>query len=152
MSVSYYNQTQKKWVLYFAQNVSSASGGSITYNTPNITGDWKVDIWIKKVGHPAYKLFQQGSIHYTIIYLPQWIDAIPDFVWYLVIIILMIMGMGFCFTVLNAGLLTGYIGLGIFAFGLLMKPGLTVNGFSGWAIFAVTFMLYTMGLFLWSRL
>ncbi len=152
MQVHYYNNTKKTWVLYFTQNVTTAGGGTITYTTPNITGEWKVDVWFKKTGFRSYQLFQTGSLHFTIIYLPSWLDAIPDFVWYLVLIVLMIIIMGFCFVVLGAGLLTGYIGLGVFAFGLLMKPDLTVNGFSGWVIWSITFIIYTMGIFLWSRL
>lgn len=152
MEVYFYNQSNNTWVLIDAQNESNANGGSINYTTANITGAYKVDVYFKKTGYNEFKIYQAGSIHYTIYYLPIWIRQIPDFVWYLIIVVLMIMGMGFCFTVLQAGLLTGYIGLGIFAFGLLLKPGLMVNGFSGWVIWTITFIIYTMGLFLWSRL
>jgi len=152
MEVYFYNQSNNTWVLLDSQNESNANGGSINYTTANITGAYKVDVYFKKTGYNEFKIYQAGSIHYTIYYLPIWIRQIPDFVWYLIIVVLMIMGMGFCFTVLQAGLLTGYIGLGIFAFGLLLKPGLMVNGFSGWVIWTITFIIYTMGLFLWSRL
>jgi hypothetical protein len=152
MEVYFYNQSNNTWVLLDSQNESNANGGSINYTTANVTGAYKVDVYFKKVGYNEFQIYQAGSVHYTIYYLPLWIRQIPDFVWYLIIVVLMIMGMGFCFTVLQAGLLTGYIGLGIFAFGLLLKPDLMVNGFSGWIIWTITFIIYTMGLFLWSRL
>jgi hypothetical protein len=152
MEVSFFNQSNQTWVLLYSQNTSNAHGGSISYTTPNVTGTYKVDIYFKRVGYNEYKLFETGSLHYTLYYLPIWIRQIPDFIWYLIIVVLMIIVMGTCFTMLSTGLLTGYIGLGVFAFGLMLKPGLAVNGFSGWVIWAITFLIYIMGLFLWSRL
>lgn len=152
MTVEYLSVSNHTWVMLYNGNASTATGGYLNYTTPNVTGEYRVELYFKKIGYPEYKIFQLGSLHENIIYLKAWIRAVPDFVWYLVIIVLMIMTMGFCFTQLNTGLLTGYIGLGIFAFGLLLKPGLMVNGFNGWAIWATTFILYTMGMFLWSRL
>lgn len=149
MTVYYLNVSNNTWVVLYNGNASTSTGGYLNYTTPNITGRYKVELYFKKIGYHEYKLV---SLQYTIITIKAWIKAIPDFVWYLVIIILMIMIMGFCYTKLGTGLITGYIGLFVFAFGLLMKPGLTVNGFSGWAIFATTFVLYTMGMFLWSRI
>ena len=136
----------------YAHNHTDANGGSISYTTPNVTGEYKVDLWFKKSGFNEYKIYQQGSLHYTIIYINKWIQAIPSFVYYLVLIVIMIIVMGYCFATLGTGFLTGYIGLGIMAFGLLLKPDLNVNGFGEWSIWAITFVIYTMGLFLWSRL
>jgi hypothetical protein len=152
MTVSFYNVSNHTWTVLYAHNHSDASGGSISYTTPNITGQYKVDIWFKKTGFNEYKIYETGSLHYTIIYIKAWIKQLPDLVWYLVTVVLMIIIMGFCYTKLGAGLFTGYIGLGVFAFSLLLKPGLTINGFSGWVIWAITFLIYTMGMFLWSRL
>jgi len=152
MEVSYFNQSLQTWVLLNSQNQSTSSGGSLTYTTANITGTYKVDVYLKKIGYNEYKIYETGNLHYTLYYLPIWIRQIPDFVWYLIIVVLMIIVMGTCFTMLSTGLLTGYIGLGVFAFGLMLKPGLTINGFGGWVIWAITFLIYTMGIFLWSRL
>jgi len=152
MTITFYNKTQRKWIQIFTQNDTNAGGGTITFTTPNVTGDYDVEIWFKKTGYPQYQLFQTGSLRYTIIYIQAWIRAIPDFVWYLILVVIMIIIMGFCFTVLGTGLITGYIGLGVMAFGLLLKPDLTVNGFSGWVIWTITFLIYTMGLFIWSRI
>jgi hypothetical protein len=152
MTVQYYNTSNHTWFYLYSGNASTATGGYLNYTTPNITGQYKVELYFKKIGYTEYTIYKLGSLHYTIIYIKAFIKQLPSFVWYLVIIVLMIMIMGFCFVKLGTGLLTGYIGLFVFAFGLLLKPGIVINGFSGWAIFALTFLLYTMGVFLWSRL
>ena len=152
MTITFYNKTQRQWITLNTQNASNPGGGSLTYTTPNVTGDYEVEIWFKKTGYPAYQLFQTGSLRYTILYIQAWIRAIPEFVWFLVIIVISIIIMGFCFTVLGTGLITGYIGLGVQAFGYLMKPDLMVNGFSCWVIWTIGFLMYTMGIFIWSRI
>jgi hypothetical protein len=152
MTVEFYNVSNKTWVMLYNGNDSTSTGGYLNYTTPNITGQYRVECFFKKTGYSEYELFQMGSLHYAIIFLKAWLKQIPDFVWYLVIIVIMIMVMGFCYVRLGTGIITGYIGLGIMAFGLVMKPGMVINGFPVWGIFATTFILYTMALFLWSRI
>ena len=58
-----------------------------------------------------------------------------------------------------AGVATGYIGIGIFGFALALKPDLTltmspngVDPVSGWWILVLMSVVYTIALFIWSRI
>ena len=76
-------------------------------------------------------------------------------------IILMMIGMGFCMLYFGTGVITGYVGLGIMAF-MLSLHDITVDTgvgglgteimLNGWVIFGITFLIYTALIFLWSRI
>jgi len=51
-----------------------------------------------------------------------------------------------------AGVGTGYVGIGIIAVGLMLKPDLAVAEISGWVIMVITALVYTLALFVWSRI
>ena len=156
MKVYYYNQTLDTWNILYSSNQTNASGGSITFTIPNATGKYAIDCVFKKQGYPAYELSQTGSLIQFIQHLNQAFIGIPDMAFFVGLIIIMMLVMGFFVLYIGSGVLVGYVGLGIFFMGLLMKP-LTIpiggqDSVSGWVIFAITFLAYTMGTFLWSRL
>jgi len=151
MRVLYYNTTNNTWVVLFYNKTYSSSGGSINYTIPNVTGRYSIECWFKKQGYDPYEVLQEGSLVTFIEKAKQSLESFPDFAYFVVLLIIMIMVMGFFMIYFSTGILTGYIGLGVMAIGLLMK-GVTIGGVSGWMIFFVTFVLYTMGVFLWSRL
>jgi len=151
-----WNSSALTWdQLYSENNTASASGGSIDYFVENNTGKYKMDAYFKKENFSEYEVIQAGS---TIWFL-SWgglatsglTEGIPDFVYLLVIVILCAIAMAFFMPM--AGLGTGYIGIGIMAFGLILKPDLMLSdGSTGWMILAITTLVYTLALFLWSRL
>ena len=94
--------------------------------------------------------------------LKQGLQDVPDYVFFLVLIVIMAVVMGFFYWFFGTGIVTGYIGLTVFAIGLLMKPleivvavdtetG-AVSTVSAWVIFAITFIMYTIGIYLWSKI
>jgi len=160
-TISYYNETLGQWVVLYTENVTTQpSGGSISYtishtNITLIAGKYKIECWYKKEGYPAYEVTQTGS---TLVFLdyggfgdsPVW-DYIPDWVYLLVTVIIMALVMAVLLPV--AGLGTGYIGIGIMALALMLKPDLMMDsGISGWAILTITALVYTFALFIWSRI
>jgi len=118
--------------------------------------DMPNECFYKKQNFSEYEVFQQGSLVMFFSYLKAGLESIPDLAYYIILIVIMIVSMGFFYLYFGTGLATGYIGLTIFAIGLLFKPveiQLGVgNPISGWLIFAVTFLMYTVALFLWSRI
>jgi len=151
MRVLYYNTTNNTWVVLFYNKTYSSSGGSINYTIPNVTGRYSIECWFKKQGYEPYEVLQEGSIITFIEKVKKGLEDFPDFAYFVVLLIIMVMVMGFFMIYFSTGIITGYIGLGVMAIGLLLK-GVTIGGVSGWMIFFVTFVLYTMGVFLWSRL
>ena len=158
-TISVLNQTTGAWdVLYTANNSISPGGGSICYtvedaNLSNITGKYKIDCWYKKENFPEYEVVQVGSDYIWITFpglSSELFDAIPDWVFLLIVVLIMAVVMGFLMPI--TGLATGYIGIGIFALSLLLKPDLVINNVMGWAILVVTILVYTLALFLWSRI
>ena len=84
-------------------------------------------------------------------------EDFPDLAWWIITIVVMLFIMGVCVRFYATGIATGYIGLGVMGFMLLMKDvELPLGGaggtISGWVIFGITFLIYTIGVFLWSRL
>jgi hypothetical protein len=150
MSVYYYNTSQDLWVLLNTSNTTASGGGTLSYNFTNQTGQYRILITVKKIGFDETSIFQQGSLVYWIALAQMSLSAIPDIAFILVLLVLMILVMAFLLP--YAGISTGYIGLGIFTFGLMFKPDLVIYGISGWVILTVTFLMYTVGIFLWSRL
>jgi hypothetical protein len=157
MQIYHYNFSTNIWTYYGEQNGSNACGGSLSFNIPNISGRWSVEAMFKKENFSAYEVIQEGSgLDYVIEYLQEWVIQIPDMAYYFVLIVITLFIMGFCMIRLGTGLLTGYIGLGVMALGILLHP-FTINitqGFnpSGWVVWGITFLVYTIGLFLWSRI
>jgi hypothetical protein len=155
MEVWYYNDTTDTWVLLNSQNESDACGGSIDYTIPNVTGKYVFKCFYKKIGYNEYEIGETGSIITFFAQLKQGLASVPDYAWFLIIIIVMLVGMGFFSYYFGIGMITGYIGLGIFAIMLMLKDVTTVASgieFSGWLIWAITFLLYTMGVYLSSRI
>jgi hypothetical protein len=151
MTIKFYNFSNNTWETLFYQIDTNPSGGSISYYIPNVSGKYSVDIWFKKQGYDAYQLLQEGSLMFFFAKLTAWIQEIPDYPYYIAILVIMIMVMGFCYMRLNTGILTGYIGLFIFGIALMMKP-ITIGDFSGWTILLITAIIHTVILFLWSKI
>lgn len=156
MRVLYYNTTTNTWVSIFFQNTTTSSGGgTITYTVANVSGKYAVKCYFKKIGYPQQELGETGSLIHFIIYLKNWMHGIPDMAYYIVLLFIMIVVMGFFFLYFGTGISTGYIGLLVFAIGLYIHAvdiDIGTTTISGWLIFAITFMMYTMGIFLWSRM
>jgi hypothetical protein len=98
---------------------------------------------------------------YFIVNLKTTANLIPDEAYFIITIVLMIVGMGACILYFTSGPITGYIGLGIMAFMFFLhdvsiNTGAMMGGapvmISGWVIFGITFLIYTSALFIWSRL
>lgn len=155
MRILFYNTTNYTWVTIFYQNDTNAGGGSISFNVPNVTGRYAIKCYFKKTGYPIQELGETGSLIHFIQYLKEWMHGIPDYAYYIVLILIMTVAMGFFFIYFGTGLSTGYIGLIIFAIGLFIHPisiSIGTTSVSGWIIFAITFIMYTMGIFLWSKM
>jgi hypothetical protein len=158
MDVYRLNETNQTWVLLYAGNQSNAIGGSISYHIQNVTGDYKVDVYFKRAGFDVEYLLGEGSRLYFIswggFFTSPVFEEIPDWIYVLVLVIVMIVVMGFLFPYM--GLMTGYVGIGIFAMGLVLKSDLALgtvdNPVSGWFILILMGLVYTIALFLWSRL
>jgi len=160
MTVSVYNSSSGEWDQIYTETKTTASGGSISYaiedvNISNITGKYKVSCWYKKDGFDPHEVIQTGSsIFYLewggLLGLAVW-DTIPDWVYLLVVVIIMALVMAFILPVAGVG--TGYIGIIILALALVLKPDLTTaSGVSGWAILFITAFVYTIALFIWSKI
>jgi len=156
MSVWFYNRTLATWVLLDSQNESTACGGSLNYSIPNITGKYAIECFYKKTNFTEYEIFQQGSLVMFFSELRAGLEEFPDYAWYIILIVIMIVVMGFFYWFFGTGIATGYIGLIVFAIGLLFKPVEVPLGIgdpiSGWVIFAITFLMYTAGVYLWSKI
>jgi len=155
LEVYFYNSTLYSWVLLDEQNESNACGGNLNYSIPNITGKYAFKCFYKKIGYDEYEIGEIGSIIQFYSLIKQGLESVPDYAWFLITIIVMLVGIGFFTYYFGVNVLTGYIGLGIMALMLLFKD-FTINvgdtSFPGWVIWTITFLLYTAGWFLWSRL
>ena len=157
-NIHWYNSSNDTYVLLFNQNISGQSeGGSISYTVPNATGRYYVQCYFKKEGFDEYLLRQEGgSTRIYDIFLKgilsgsSIIKLIPDWIYLLVIVIIMMLVMAAIMP--YAGLATGYVGIGIFGFALALKPTLVVAGTEMWGILLLTAIVYTAALFLWSRI
>jgi hypothetical protein len=157
LDVTKYNSATGLWDTIYHSLVNTTSGGSISYTVPNVTGRYAAEFYFKKIGYPAYKMVELGSISYSIEKIKQALVSIPDYAYYIAILVIMAICMGFIMP--YAGIGTGYVGLVIFAIALLLKPiNIVMSGddptdtVSGWWIWGVTFLMYSIGIFLWSRL
>ena len=159
MNVYWYNESDTSWVLLSTQNVSGSGGGSLSYVVSNITGRYHGCCYFKKEGFNEYEVVHEGSIVWFI----SWgglgtnpaFDLIPDWIYLLIIVIIMILVMAVLMP--YAGLATGYIGIGIFGFALALKDfEVTISpagdAISGWFILLLTALIYTAAIFLWSRI
>jgi hypothetical protein len=156
LEVTKYNSTTGLWDQIFYQNDTNPGGGSINYTVANVTGRYAAEFWFKKIGFDPYKMIEIGSIQYSIEQIKEALISIPDYAYFIAVLVIMALIMGFAMP--YAGVGTGYIGLIIFAIALLLKPFSIVVGHdpgdtvSGWWIWGVTFLMYSIGIFLWSRL
>ena len=152
MYIYYDNETSGLMELIYSSNISdSPGGGSITYTVPNVTGRYEISCWFRKTGYPPHEILQENSIVKFISIISDDLNEFPDTAYFIILIFLTIIAMGFCIIYFQTGTGTGYIGLGVMAFGLLIN-GVVINGLSAWFIWIVTLILYSMGVFLWSRL
>ncbi len=156
MIVWYYNNSNTTWYQLYNVNQTNTCGGELNYSIPNVTGRYAIECFYKKTNFTEYECFQQGSLIMFFSHLKAGLEEFPDFAYYIILIVIMILVMGFFYWYFATGIVTGYIGLIIFAIGLLMKPIEIPVGVgdpvSGWWIFAVTFIMYTVGLYLWSKI
>ena len=159
MNIYYYNTTNMTWILIYSENITTQScGGSIGYTFDNITGKYRTSIWFKKQGFDRYEVMQEGSLFDFIswggLFTNPVFAEVPDWVWLLITIIIMAIVMAFLLP--YAGVATGYVGIGIFGFCLALKPDLIMPGtegtVTGWFVLIIMSIVYTIGLFLWSRL
>ena len=160
MIVYKYNTSTGAWDQLSTQTDTTASGGSLSYtiqniNISNMTGKYKIECWYKKDGFDSLEVTQTGSSIFYVEYgglrtSPVW-NYVPDWVFLLVVVIIMALVMAFILPVAGVG--TGYVGIGIFAFAMILKPDLTTGaGVSGWTILFITALVYTIALYIWSRI
>jgi hypothetical protein len=154
MDIYYYNETAIHWELLYEGSGNNSYGGVLSYNVSNVSGDYKVEVYFDREGYDTIYLLEEGSRFYFISWggfftSPVFLE-IPDWIYVLVLVIIMIVVMGFLFPYM--GLMTGYVGIGIFALGLALKPELAMSGVSGWFILVLMGLVYTIAIFLWSRL
>ena len=156
MSVHYHNKTTDTWIELYNVNQSNACGGELNYSIPNVTGRYAIECFYKKSNFTEFECFQQSSIILFFSSLKAGIDDFPDLAYFIILIVIMISVMGFFLYFFATGMTTGYIGLIVMGIGLLLKPVELPLGYgdpiSGWWIFAVTFLMYTAGLYLWSKI
>jgi hypothetical protein len=156
IDVYHQNQSTLTWSYLGSDNDSNACGGSVSYTIPNVTGKYSIEAWFKKTNFDAYEVSQEGSFTYFVTHLQQWLQGIGDMAFYFVLLIIMLIVMGYCHLHLGTGLLTGYIGLGVMALGLMMHS-VTIYvsrtfSIDGWVVWGITFLTYTIGIFIWSRI
>ncbi len=156
MTALYYNDTTDTWVQLSSQNETNSYGGSLNFTIPNVTGKYSFACYYKKTGFDEYEISETGSLIHFYVHAREALEGFPDFAWYLIIIIVTLVIMGICIRYYSTGISTGYIGLGVMGIMLLMKDvTLPLGGtatISGWGIWAITFLIYTIGVFLWSRI
>ena len=158
MLVYYYNDTTDIYFLLSNQNQSVPSGGSLSYTIPDVKGKYVFELYYKKEGYAEYEISETGSLIQFYVEIQEGLEEFPDYAWMIIIIFVMLFVMGICIKFFATGITTGYIGLAIMGFMLLMKDveiqlgGATDSTISGWAIFGITFLIYTVGVFLWSRI
>jgi hypothetical protein len=148
MDVYFYNVSSDTTTLMSTQNESDTCGGSLSYTVPNVPGKYTFKCYYKKEGYPEYEFGETGSIIQFVVQLKLGLVTVPDTVWFLITIVIMIVAMGICIRYFNTGMTTGYIGIGIMGIMLMLKD-VTINGFSGWVILGITFLIYTAAVFLW---
>jgi hypothetical protein len=156
----YKNTTTGTYTLVSSQNISVSTNGQLQYTCTG-TGQYQVSCWFKKTGYPAYEIFNTGSIAYFIILLNQAVQQIPDTAWFIITIFVSMVVMGICILYFSTGVITGYIGLTIQAIMFYMHDGfIGIGVYSNgvevtlgfWWIWGITFILYTAGLYLYSRI
>ena len=153
----YYKPTSATtYSLLYTHNTSSTTGGSISYTILNNSGTYQISCWFKKTGYNSYEIYNIGSMTYFIIRLRTTAALIPDEAYFIIMLILALVLMGSCIIYFSTGPITGYIGLGFMAFMLYLHNDITIDTgiipMTGWAIWGITFLLYSAALFLWSRL
>lgn len=155
LRVYYYNTTTDNWNLLSTDTDNNPAGGSLDYTIPDIYGKYRFDCVYKKNGFQEYEISQTGSIIIFYVEAKASLESIPDYAWYIITIVAMAAGMGFFMRYFGTNIIVGYIGMGIMAMMFMLKDvTITASGieFSGWAILGITFIMYTMGVFLYSRL
>lgn len=157
MEIKYLNFTNNTWVSLSFQNESNPEGGTISYTLPNITGQYSAAIYFKKTGFNIIQLSELSDFGYAIFQGITALQGVPDFVFYLVIIIISMLIMGFLTYYLGPNLIIGYVGLLIMSMAMLIRPfSILVNStlppISGWVVIGVTFLLYTGAIYLWSKI
>jgi hypothetical protein len=156
LTVTKYNATSNLWDTIYNSNQSNPGGGTLSFTVPNVTGRYAAEFWFKKIGYAPYKVIEMASILYSIQQVKKALDSFPDYPYFIAILVIMAICMGFAMP--YAGIGTGYVGLTIFAIALLLKPlSIVINGDTGqtidaWWIWSVSFLMYSAGIFLWSRL
>lgn len=156
LDIYFYNVETETWDLLDQLNESDSGGGSLQYTIPDVLGRYAFKCYYKKIGYPEKQLGEIGSLIYFYLALKETLETVPDYAWYLITIVITIVAMGFFIRYFGATVMVGYAGLGIMAIMFALK-NVTIYVsdtvyFSGWIIWGITFFVYTMGVFLYTRL
>lgn len=147
-----YNYTNMSWILLDSDNDTTSTGGSISFNVPNITGKYSFICRFKKENHSMYTFGAADGCRFFFISLRPLQDAamnIPDLVYLFVMIFLMIAATAFLVK-FGAGAMSGIGALCVMGFMLALKPDLTIGSpaVSAWWMFLATCITYFIVLFL----
>jgi len=154
-SVYYYNSTLDAnnvtigWQLLYSDNQSTSSGGSINYLTTNKSGRYAFVCALKKVGFPMYIFGTEDGCREYWIYqnVIERVDEIPDEMWLIITIVLMLVVMGFL-AKFGAGAMIGVGGIIVMGIMFTLKPDMIIGGISAWWIMLSTTIIYVVLIYL----
>ena len=147
-----YDSENLTWILLDSDNKTTSSGGSISFNVPNIVGKYSFVAGFKKTNFSYYTFGASDGCRFFYINLEPLRDSvmnIPDIFYIFIMIFLMIAAVAFLVK-FGAGAISGVGGLGVMGFMLALKPELTIGspGVSAWWLFLATCIVYLIILFL----
>lgn len=159
MKIDLYNSSSLLWInIYNGNTTDQAGGGTLSFLMPNTTGRYRVQTYFKKIGFPIYEIgYSEGGC--DIFHISggggladnAMIQAIPGWVYMAIVLIIAAFVMAFALPM--AGIGTGFIGIGIIGFAMILKPDLIMDdGTTGWVILTITTLVYSLGVFVWSRI
>jgi len=151
-----YYYDEGEWTEEYNEVNYTTSGGSLNCTIGDQEGRFKVEAYFTKIGFPEVEVSEEGSRIYFFgnlsVWFPELYENIPN--WIMVVVLLVVAAAIMAFMFPFAGMGTGYVGLGILAFGfsLPMFEGIQMGGVGIWPILAISAFMYTMGLLLWSKI
>jgi len=149
MTVYYKNNLSASWSILSFHNSTSPSGATFNESLTN-NGRYYVSMTFKKSG---YQMYHVGDFVYTKQNLTglsaiSWNNIVPDDIYLLVLFILMLLATAFFYPFAGNGSI--WIGMGVFAFGMILNPiSIDLVGFalSGWNLLIIM-VLTTLSLWL----
>ena len=153
MGVYEYNATYFNWSLLYSNNLTTSSGGSISYTFTNSTGKYSVVCTFKKVNFSEYTFgIEDGCRMYYIYWnnLQETVSDIPKLIYLVISVTISILAMGFLYK-FGAGSKVGIAGLIIMGIFFALKPDMVFSGVSIWIIYVATWLVYGFLMFLMSR-